>query len=182
MSAVDQVLRRFAEQGRRQYFGEPVSTAEHSLQTAALAERAGASEALIAAALLHDLGHLLHEEGEDCAGRGIDDRHEALGADWLEPRFGPAVAGPVRLHVEAKRFLCAVDGRYRARLSEASIQSLGLQGGPLEPDAAEAFRALAWADEARRLRRWDDAAKVPDARTPALESYRPLLERLCRET
>ena len=172
---VDQLIELLLTKGTRQYGGERVSQCEHALQTAALAEQEKASPALIAAALLHDIGHLLHEEGEQPALRGIDDQHEAIGADYLLPAFGPAVADPVRLHVPAKRYLCATDPGYFACLSPGSVRSLALQGGPFTPDEAAEFRALPFAADAIRVRQWDEAAKVPGLETPTLEQYRATL-------
>ena len=173
--SVDRLLQLLAGKGTRQYGEEKVSQCEHALQSAALAEREGAPETLVVAALLHDIGHLLYDAGERPAARGIDDRHEELGAAHLASTFGPAVAEPVRLHVPAKRYLCATDPEYFGRLSAASVRSLGLQGGPFTAAEAEAFRALPYADEAIRVRRWDDLAKVPGHRTPDLQHYRALL-------
>ncbi len=130
---IEEIVRLFERRGREAYFGEPVSQAEHALQAARLAEIEGAHDALIAAALLHDVGHLLHDLGEDVADRGHDARHEELGSDWLAARFGPEVVEPVRLHVAAKRYLCTVDPAYYDGLSPASKQSLALQGGPARP-------------------------------------------------
>jgi predicted HD phosphohydrolase len=129
---------------------------------------------------LHDIGHLLHEEGEQPALRGIDDQHEAIGADYLLPAFGPAVAEPARLHVPAKRYLCATDPGYFARLSPGSVRSLSLQGGPFTPEEAAAFRALPFAEDAIRIRRWDEAAKVPGRATPMLRQYRATLQAALR--
>jgi phosphonate degradation associated HDIG domain protein len=173
---IDFVLRLFKERGDAAYLGEPVSQTEHALQTAWAAEQAGAGGALVAAALLHDVGHLLHDLPEDCALAGIDDAHEERGARWLAEHFGPEVAEPVRLHVAAKRFLCATDPTYAARLSEASRRSLRLQGGPFTPDEAAHFRARRHAEAAVVLRRLDEQAKVPGLRTPDLEHFRPYLE------
>jgi phosphonate degradation associated HDIG domain protein len=173
---VEFVLRLFKERGDAAYLGEPVSQTEHALQTAWAAEQAGASAALVAAALLHDVGHLLHDLPEDCALAGIDDAHEERGARWLSRHFGPEVAEPVRLHVAAKRFLCATDPTYAGRLSEASLRSLGLQGGPFAPDEAARFRAQPHAEAAVTLRRLDEQAKVPGLPTPDLEHFRPCLE------
>jgi [1-hydroxy-2-(trimethylamino)ethyl]phosphonate dioxygenase len=172
---VDQLIELLRTKGARQYGGERVSQCEHALQTAALAEQEKAPPALIAAALLHDIGHLLHEEGERPALRGIDDRHEEIGARHLSPAFGWAVAEPVRLHVPAKRYLCTADPGYFARLSPGSVRSLALQGGPFTPCEAAAFRALPFAEYAIRVRRWDEAAKVPGLATPDLERYRVAL-------
>jgi [1-hydroxy-2-(trimethylamino)ethyl]phosphonate dioxygenase len=173
------LLRLFKERGDAAYIGEPVSQAEHALQTAWAAERAGADGNLIVAALLHDVGHLLHNLPENCAEAGIDDAHEILGATWLAEHFGPAVAEPVRLHVDAKRFLCTTDPAYLGLLSEASVRSLKLQGGLFTPDEAAKFRAHPQAEAAVALRRFDEQAKVPGLPTPALEHFRSYLEAAC---
>ena len=173
---IEFLLRLFKERGDAAYLGEPVSQTEHALQSAWAAEQAGAGSALIAAALLHDVGHLLHDLPEDCALAGIDDAHEAQGARWLARYFGPEVAEPVRLHVSAKRFLCATDPGYPGRLSEASLRSLQLQGGPFTADEAAQFRRHLHAEAAITLRRLDEQAKVPGLPTPGLEHFRPCLE------
>jgi phosphonate degradation associated HDIG domain protein len=176
---IDFVMRLFKERGDAAYLGEPVSQTEHALQTAWAAERAGARKALVAAALLHDVGHLLHDFPEDCALVGIDDAHEERGGRWLAQHFGPAVAEPVRLHVAAKRYLCATDASYAARLSKASLRSLRLQGGPFTPEEAAQFCTRPHADAAVVLRRFDEEAKVPRLNTPGLEHFRPYLETIC---
>jgi phosphonate degradation associated HDIG domain protein len=173
---IEFVLCLFKERGDAAYIGEPVSQTEHALQTARAAEQAAASAALVAAALLHDVGHLLHDLPEDCALAGIDDAHEERGARWLSLHFGPDVAEPVRLHVAAKRFLCATEATYAGQLSEASLRSLQLQGGPFTPDEVEHFRAHPQAQAALALRRLDEQAKVPGLHTPGLEHFRPFLE------
>ena len=143
---LDALERLFEEVGGTAYFGEPVTTAEHMLQTAVLAQRAGYAPETVASALLHDIGHLLHGFGEDIAERGVDTDHERLGAAYLDDLFGPAVIEPLRLHVAAKRYLCATDSRYRRRLSDASRRSLHLQGGPMSAAEAAAFAALPHAE------------------------------------
>jgi phosphonate degradation associated HDIG domain protein len=173
---IEFVLRLFKERGDAAYLGEPVSQTEHALQTAWAAEQAGAGGALVTAALLHDVGHLLHELPEDCALAGIDDAHEERGARWLLRHFGPEVTEPVRLHVAAKRFLCATEPSYASRLSEASLRSLKLQGGPFTPDESAQFRMHPYAQAAVMLRRLDEQAKVPGLHTPGLEHFRPFLE------
>jgi phosphonate degradation associated HDIG domain protein len=177
---VDRLIELLLTKGTRQYGGERVSQCEHALQTACRAARENAPAALVAAALLHDVGHLLHEEGEQPALRGIDDQHEAIGADYLLPVFGPAVAEPVRLHVPAKRYLCATDGGYFARLSPGSVRSLALQGGPFTSEEVAEFQALPFAEDAIRIRRWDEAAKVPRIPTRDLEHYRATLQAALR--
>jgi phosphonate degradation associated HDIG domain protein len=172
------LMQLFAERGAAAYGGERVSQVAHALQTATLAEAQGAAEALIVAALLHDLGHLIHDRGHDIAARGVDARHEAIGAERLARYFGAAVVEPVRLHVAAKRYLCAVDRGYDADLSPASKRSLALQGGAFDAAAAAEFETLRFAEDAVRLRRWDDLAKIPDARTRSLGDYRASIERV----
>lgn len=179
MTTVDQIVNLFEHQGQAAYLGEPVSQEEHALQAADLAVRGGAADTLIAAALLHDIGHLLHGLGEDIADRGIDAHHETAGQQFLSRHFGDAVSEPVRLHVMAKRYLCASDAAYLAHLSPASVQSLGLQGGPLTQDEATQFESNPFYREAVRLRRWDDQAKIPGLTVPPVEHYRALLEKLC---
>jgi [1-hydroxy-2-(trimethylamino)ethyl]phosphonate dioxygenase len=161
----------FSRRGREMYAGEPVTQTEHALQAALQAEESGADAALITAALLHDVGHLLHDLDEDCAEVGIDDKHEALGAEWLSQHFGFEVVEPVRLHVAAKRYLCAVDEQYLARLSDASRLSLRLQGGPFTTAQARKFEEHPCFAAAIKLRRWDEEAKIPQLVTPPLEHY-----------
>jgi phosphonate degradation associated HDIG domain protein len=176
MNVVDHLFRLYTDRGQGAYFGEAVTETEHALQAAHQAEASGAGNALIAAALLHDVGHLLHGLGEDIAEQGIDGRHEEGGAAWLEPYFGAAIARPVQMHVAAKRYLCAVDPAYLAGLSPASQISLRLQGGPFTPDEVRCFEQEPFWQDAVALRRWDDAAKVPGLSVPGLEHYRPCLE------
>jgi phosphonate degradation associated HDIG domain protein len=168
----------FAERGAALYFGEAITEEEHALQSAALAEDTGAGDALVVAALLHDVGHLLHDQGEDVAERGEDARHEEVGHAWLAGRFGPEVCEPARLHVAAKRFLCATDPSYVRGLSPASRHSLELQGGPMRPAEVAAFEATPHAAAAARLRRWDDGAKVVGLDVPGLDHYRVRIEKL----
>ena len=152
----------FARRGHETY-GEGVDMTAHAVQCAAWAAGDGATPHLVAAALLHDIGHLVHDLPADIADHGVDTAHEVLGATWLARYFGPAVTEPVRLHVAAKRYLAATESGYLARLSPASIQSLDLQGGPMTPTEAESFRSEPYFHDALRLRRWDEAGKVPGA-------------------
>jgi len=178
VSIVDEIIGLFARRGDDVYLGEPVSQLEHALQTAFQAEQEGASDTLIAAALLHDVGHLLHKLPEDIADRGIDGRHEHVGAMWLARYFPRAVTEPIRLHVSAKRYLCARDDEYQRRLTAASIRSLALQGGPMSDEEVREFEASPYAREGARLRRWDDLAKVVGSKAPGLPQYQSLLEKL----
>lgn len=181
MKIVDEIFDAFQKRGGAAYFGEPVSVLEHCLQAALAAEKAGAAPSLVAAALLHDIGHVIHHFPEDIADRGVDSGHEDLACNWLSPHFGAEVTEPIRLHVAAKRYLCAVDPDYLGRLSPASIQSLGLQGGPLIEDEAEEFMRSPYSQRAILVRRWDDLAKVPGLVTPDLQHYRSLLESTARK-
>lgn len=171
-----EIIELFRRAGDSQYGHEAVSQREHALQAAHLAERSGADASLITAALLHDLGHLLHHLPDDAPERGIDDRHERLAAGWLARRFGPAVVEPVRLHVAAKRFLCTVEPKYRDRLSVPSLRSYELQGGPMTPAEVAEFRAHPQHQAALALRRWDDEAKVPQLPAPPLEHFAAYIE------
>lgn len=182
MSIVDEIIELFARRGGEVYFGEPVSQLEHALQTAFQAEQEGAPDTLIAATLLHDIGHLLHKLPEDIADRGVDGRHEQVGAMWLARYFPAAVTEPIRLHVAAKRYLCAVDGGYRCGLSATSIRSLALQGGPMSEKEIREFEASPYAREAALLRQWDDLAKVAGSKAPGLPQYQSLLEKLSVNT
>lgn len=171
MAVVDDILKRFVDHGDSAYGGEAVTQREHALQTATLAERAGASASLIVAALLHDLGHLLHDLPDDAPERGIDDHHENAAANYLSRCFPSEVVEPVRLHVAAKRYLCAVESTYLAQLSGPSITSLLLQGGPMSVAEVTSFQQHPHYEAAVRLRRWDDAAKDPQFQTPPLSHF-----------
>ncbi len=172
---LDTLLRLLRTHGGASYHGEAVTQLQHALQCAHLAENANAQPALVAAALLHDIGHLAHHLGEDAAVRGIDDRHEYRGAGLIQRVFPPSVSEPVRLHVQAKRCLCATDPSYLQSLSLASLQSLQLQGGVMSTTDALAFMAQPHAADAIQLRHWDDGAKAPQAHPPTLEHYASLL-------
>ncbi len=178
MDAVETIRRLFEDQGAGQYFGEPVSQLEHALQTANLAVFNGASDALVVAALLHDIGHLVHGQPESIADSGRDARHEAAGYQFLVRYFEHRVVEPVRLHVAAKRYLSAVNDEYARKLSSASVQSLALQGGPMSDREAASFASGPYALDALVLRRWDDEAKEPGLAVPPLDAYIPYLHRM----
>ena len=173
MTAAEMIGELFAGPGARDHMGEPVPIGEHMLQAGALAEAAGAAGALVAAALLHDIGHLLGEDSDE-------DRHGEAGANWLSQWFGAAVTEPVRLHVPAKRYLCAADAGYFGLLSEESVRTLALQGGPMTAAEVSAFEALPFSRDAVAVRRWDDQAKDPAATAPRFAHFAPLLGVLVR--
>ncbi|MFI4933803.1 MAG: HD domain-containing protein [Caulobacterales bacterium] len=177
MSCVDEIFRAYAERGDA-FYGERVTQLDHALQCAALAEADGAPDALIAAALLHDYGHLFEGRGDAAQGERRDARHEVHGALALKAWFGPAVVAPIALHVAAKRHLCAAQPGYEAALSPASVLSLKLQGGRFTRTQCRRFGARPFAGDAIQVRRWDDGGKLAGLATPGLEHYRPLLERL----
>ncbi|MGH3509146.1 MAG: HD domain-containing protein [Nocardioidaceae bacterium] len=180
MNPVDEIEELFAGEGAGDYLGEPVTIAVHMRQAGALARGAAAPDALVAAALLHDVGHFHGTVTGRELMAGTDNRHGDSGAEWLSRWFGPQVCEPVRLHVAAKRYLCAVEPDYLSRLSPASVFTLSVQGGPMSAEEAEAFESLPFADDAVAVRRWDDRAKDPSRETPPFEEFRPLLEGLLR--
>jgi phosphonate degradation associated HDIG domain protein len=175
-TSLEEILNLFATRGHAQYGGEPISQLEHGLQCATLARDQGASSELIAAALFHDLGHLVHDLGENPTELAIDDRHEYAAIVWLQQLFSAAVTAPIELHVEAKRYLCAVDADHQGSLSPNSQSSLVLQGGAFLRSEAAVFIAKPYAKDAVRLRIWDDRAKVVGLKTPDLNSFVPTLE------
>jgi phosphonate degradation associated HDIG domain protein len=168
----------FERRGAESYLGEAVSMSEHMLQGAVLAEAEGAPEELVAAALLHDIGHYTSEFGTMSLGDARDNYHEESGARVLEPFFPPVITECVRLHVPAKRYLCATDRNYYDRLSDASKHTLGLQGGPMGADEVREFEAGPFHREAVRVRIWDDEGKKPGVVTPDFRHYVPLLQRV----
>lgn len=175
MDLVDRIEDIFDRHGRTLYEGgraEPVSALAHALQCAQLAEWAGADAPLVAAALLHDIGHFVDAATES---NDIDDVHELRAMPFLAEAFGASVLEPIRLHVQAKRWLVAADPGYAAALSPASLHSLRLQGGPMSRDDLHLFDELPFAQQAVSLRRWDDAAKQPGKMTPPLAYYLALL-------
>jgi phosphonate degradation associated HDIG domain protein len=161
----------FQQRGDSRYGGEAVTQLEHALQAAVFAERAGADDYLVTAALLHDVGHLLHDLPADAPDHLIDDRHETLAAKWLWQFFDNRVVEPVRLHVAAKRYLCLVDEDYLRRLSPPSVQSLQLQGGPMREAERIEFELHPYFQSALELRRWDEAAKIAGMETPGLDHF-----------
>ena len=175
-------IQRLLEQKANGRYGLTlINQQQHALQGAWLAEREGKGDAMVVAALLHDVGHMVHDLGDNPADAGIDDRHEELGHVWLQAHFGPEVTEPVRLHVAAKRYLCAVEPDYFAKLSTDSVKSLALQGGPMSPGEVAAFEALPQHREAVQLRRYDEQAKVKGLETPAVGHFMPAVGRCLRD-
>jgi phosphonate degradation associated HDIG domain protein len=175
MNIADEVFAIFERRGAGAYFGERVSMTEHALQAAYFASQESAPAVLVLAALLHDIGHLIEAVPDRLADWSADARHEEIGARWLALRFRTEVSEPVRLHVPAKRYLCATDPNYVAMLSHASLVTLELQGGPMAHNESLQFERKDFYREAIRLRRWDDQGKVAGLKTPGLAEYRGLI-------
>src|SRR5262249_14847045 len=173
-----ELLDIFVGRATKRYGLSAINQLQHALQAAALAEKDEAPAATVLASLLHDVGHMIHQLGENPAARGIDDVHEELGARWLGERFGPEVREPVRLHVSAKRYLCTVESDYFGKLSPDSVRSLELQGGLMSADEVAAFRANPFHAEAVRRRRFDDEAQDPRATTPDFDHFLRHIEAL----
>ena len=168
----------FERRGAEEYLGEPVTMAEHMLQGAWFAEQDKASDELVAAALLHDVGHFTSEFGAYSPDDTEDKHHDDAGAEVLAPFFPPLVTECVRLHVAAKRYLCATDQSYDAKLSTASRHTLALQGGPMNAGEIAEFRSSPFYKEAVRVRLWDEAGKVAGMQTRGFRDYAPLLQRV----
>lgn len=182
MFDIAKIVDLFEQRGDSEYGGENVTQLEHALQCGMFAEREGASASLIVAALLHDIGHLLHDLPDDAPDNGVDDVHEELGHRYLRRYFDDTVCEPVRLHVAAKRYLCAVDPEYFQRLSTPSVISLKLQGGSMTPAEVVEFESNPYFQDAVALRRWDDAAKIVDYETPPLHHFVTYLRHADRRT
>jgi predicted HD phosphohydrolase len=176
--STERIFQLLDSRGAGRYGLSAVTQKEHALQSADLATKRGLGDALVIAALFHDLGHLLVGDDVNLAAQGVDDLHEETSANALAKLFGNDVAEPVRLHVAAKRYLCAVNAAYYDKLSEDSRQSLLLQGGPMSPLEVAAFDKLDHRAAALALRLIDDEAKVAGLKTPGLESYRAMAKRL----
>lgn len=171
MLSLPDIALLFSRHGASQYSGEPVTQLQHALQTAHLAEASGADDALVTACLLHDLGHLLNDQGETPSLRGIDDTHQYFALPFLRGLFPDAVLDAIKLHVDAKRYLCQANPDYFARLSDDSKRSLALQGGVFSAEQAAAFLKQSGARDAVMLRQWDDLAKQADLATPSLAHF-----------
>ncbi len=164
--------------GEDLYGNECISQLEHAKQCAMHAESHGADAAMITAALLHDLGHLVDKRFQKGQENAIDRHHEAIGAAYLTRYFSECVTEPIRMHVMAKQYLCATEDGYFENLSPASVRSLELQGGVFSREQAVAFIRTPYAEDAVNLRRWDELAKVPDCETPTLEHFMGFVEKM----
>jgi len=165
-----------ASKGAELYGGEAVTQEQHGLQAAFLAESDGQPAPVIVAALLHDVGHLFEPEFQRAMELDKDGRHEDIGHAFLKRWFGPEVTEPVRLHVAAKRYLCATRSGYLEALSPASVHSLALQGGPMSPEEVAAFERQPHHAAAVQVRIYDDLAKDVDMKTPLLEHFMRYVE------
>lgn len=175
---VDFIADIFARRGAEEYLGEEVTISEHMYQSAQLAEQAGASEELIVAALLHDIGHFTNEFPDNAAELGIDSHHDRAGAAVLAAYFPKVVTDCVRHHVSAKRYLCATNPDYFNTLSDASVLSLKLQGGPMNEKSVEKFAKNPDVDAIVQVRIWDDEAKIPGKKTHKFDHYAPMIQRI----
>ena len=175
---INDVISIYAKWGTHTY-DEQLSQMDHAIQCAALAQQSGASDNLIIASLLHDIGHLLELESKSGnVNIEIDDKHESTGTRYLARSFGSGVTAPIALHVDAKRYLCAVEPTYFDTLSEGSVRSLELQGGPMTDEEARRFEGLAGSEDAVSLRRWDEQGKILDLEVAPFSAYVPMMQSL----
>ena len=179
-SIVDYIEDVFSRRGAESYLGEQVTMAQHMLQTAQCAEQAGANNSQIVAALVNDIGHYKNEIPETSLAKGIDNYHEEAGANFLEDYFPVSVIEPIRHHVSAKRYLCAVKLDYFERLSPASVHTLNLQGGPMNENEVKEFEKNAYLDDCVKLRYCDEGAKDPERIHPQFSYFRALVESLVK--
>jgi phosphonate degradation associated HDIG domain protein len=179
---LDDIEKLFEQRGGEQYTGEPVTQLQHALQSAYLGEQEGASDELVTAAFLHDLGHMLHDLGETPSMQGVDDVHQYRVVPFLRGLFSGTVIDAIQRHVDAKRYLCATRPEYHDALSEDSKRSLKLQGGIFSAEEAAHFMAEPGAPDAVRLRLWDDLAKQPTLQTPPLSHYMQIARRCALRT
>jgi [1-hydroxy-2-(trimethylamino)ethyl]phosphonate dioxygenase len=168
----------FDRRGGEEYLGEPVTMGEHMLQGATIAEQNGQPEEIIVAALLHDIGHFTSEFGTFTMDDTEDRHHEDAGGEVLERFFPTVITDCVRYHVAAKRYLCATRPEYLSLLSEASVRSLNLQGGPMQPDEVAAFESNPNLEKIVAVRYLDDAGKHPQMVTPDFWHFAPMVQRM----
>ncbi len=177
---VDFIADIFHRRGAESYLGEAVTMSQHMLQAAQLADKESGDEQLIAAALLHDIGHYTNEFPDDALHRGIDNHHDTAGAAILAPYYPALIVDCVRHHVAAKRYLCRTEPGYFNQLSAASVHTLGLQGGPMNANEARKFGRQTHLKAIIQVRKWDERAKTVVLASPSFETYVPLLNRLIK--
>lgn len=171
----------FDRRGGEEYLGEPVSMGQHMLQGATFAEQNGQPDEIVVAALLHDVGHFTSEFGTFTMDDTEDRHHEEAGAQVLDRFFPAIITDCVRYHVAAKRYLCATKEEYFSRLSEASVHSLNLQGGPMSADEVAEFEKNPNLKQIIEVRYLDDAGKIPDMETPDFWHFAPRIQRIVDE-
>lgn len=176
MQVIKHIFEIFTEKGGNAYVGEPVTQLEHAIQAALAAKRHKSRPELITAALLHDIGHFLHDYPEDCADNHIDSQHEKTGEQFLRQYFKAEVAELVKHHVNAKRYLTATNPVYQQALTGASYKSLQLQGGPMNENEISEFESHPLFNDILLLRRWDEAAKIQNKKLPSITEFLPYLQ------
>ena len=178
---IDFIFELFAQRGAEEYMGESVTMSQHMEQTAACAVADEASDSLVISALLHDIGHFVGDHPIDALEKGKDNYHDEVGASFLEPYFPASVTEPIRLHVAAKRYLCATDKSYHGRLSAASVNSLNVQGGPMNAQEVEQFESNLYYQDAVKARLYDDDGKVTGLSIKPVTHYRKTLQSLVKD-
>ena len=173
MHIIDKIINKY-QTNNSLYIGEKVTITEHMIQTAMLAEQNHSSKSLICACLLHDYGHFIIEDPDQLVSKSLDGKHENIAFNFLKNYFKPEDVEPIKLHVQAKRYLCR-NKPYWNILSEASKVSLKLQGGSMSDDEAKKFVSLKFHDDAIMLRKYDDDGKIPNIKTKKIEDYRDLI-------
>ncbi len=178
---VQEIIKTFEKRGNENYANEAVTQLEHALQCAHLAVMEGADDTLVLSALLHDIGHIMSEEKlPKSLEKDLHDFHENRGYEWIKTIYGEKVAGPIRLHVAAKRYLCTQNPAYENQLSPTSYKSYQDQGGRMTKEEIQLFEQDPYWKESIQLRKWDDEAKKPDRVVPDLEHYIPILEQFTK--
>ena len=175
---VDFLASIFERRGSEEYLGESVTMGEHMLQGATIAEQNGQPDEIIVGALLHDIGHFTSEFGTFTMDDTEDRHHEDAGAEVLEKFFPTIITDCCRYHVAAKRYLCATKPDYLSRLSEASIHSLNLQGGPMDEDEVTKFEKNPNVKDIVAVRYLDDAGKIAGMETPDFWHFAPMVQRM----
>ena len=173
MHIVDEIINKY-QNNISLYIGEKVTMTEHMIQTAMVAEENHSAEPLVCACLLHDYGHFIIKDPDQLVLKSQDGKHENIAFNFLKNYFKPEVVEPIKLHVQAKRYLCR-NQSYWNILSEASKVSLKLQGGIMDDDEAKKFISLKFHDDAILLRKYDDEGKIPNIKMKKIEDYRNLI-------